>query len=118
MENLTIPELQEQMRAGQTTSRALAEGCLERIGSVNRQGPRLNAVIELNPDALAAAEALDRERAAGPGPRPAARHPGPDQRQYRHGRPHDDHRRLAGAGRLDPRRGMPSSSSGCARPGW
>ena len=65
MEELTIPELQEQMRTGQTTSRALAEGCLERIESVDRQGPRLNAVIEVNPDALAAAEALDRERAQG-----------------------------------------------------
>ena len=65
MEELTIPELQEQMRAGQSTSRALVEGYLERIELVDRQGPRLNAVIELNPDALAAAEALDRERAQG-----------------------------------------------------
>ena len=60
---------------------------------------RCAACIELNPDALAIADALDAERkAAGPA-RAAARHPGPDQGQHRHRRPDEDHRRLARAGR-------------------
>ena len=47
------------------TARGLTENYLARIEAVDRGGPALNSVIELNPDALAIAEALDAERQAG-----------------------------------------------------
>ena len=47
------------------TVRTLAEGCIARIQDLDRQGPTLGAVIELNPDALAIADCLDEELAAG-----------------------------------------------------
>ena len=60
----TIPELQEAMREGRVTSRQLVEIYLARIAAYDRQGPRLNAMVVLNPNALRDAETLDRERAA------------------------------------------------------
>ena len=65
MDELSISELQAQMRSGALTARALTEGYLARIDAIDRHGPALNAVIELNPEALSIAEALDAERAAG-----------------------------------------------------
>jgi Asp-tRNA(Asn)/Glu-tRNA(Gln) amidotransferase A subunit family amidase len=61
----SIAQLQEAMRAGRVTSRQLVEAHLARIAAYDRSGPRLNAMSVLNPQALAAADALDRERAAG-----------------------------------------------------
>ena len=62
MEEFTIDQLQAQMATGATTARAIVEQYLARIEQVDRQGPALNSVIELNPDALAIAGALDEER--------------------------------------------------------
>ncbi|QNB00482.1 amidase [Massilia sp. Se16.2.3] len=53
------------MAAGKTSSRKLVERYLARIAALDKAGSRLNAVIELNPDAVAIATELDRERAAG-----------------------------------------------------
>ena len=53
------------MAAGTLTSRALAQAYLDRIAELDDAGPMLNAVIELNPDALADADARDAERKAG-----------------------------------------------------
>jgi len=64
----TLAELQKQMGAGALTSRRIVELYLERINALDRQGPALRSVIELNPDAPALAEALDVERKAK-GPR-------------------------------------------------
>jgi amidase len=64
-EETTIAELQEAMRSGRHTARSIAQTYLERIQDLDKQGPALNAVIELNPDALAIAENLDSERKAG-----------------------------------------------------
>ena len=64
----TIPELQEAMRAGTITSAQLVDMYLARIDAYDRKGPRLNAVIAVNPKAREEAAALDRERAAR-GPR-------------------------------------------------
>ena len=61
----TIAEVQAAMREGRLTSRRLTERFLERIEAYDRSGPRLNAVLEVNPDARETADALDRERAAG-----------------------------------------------------
>ncbi len=64
----TIPELQAAMASGAVTSRDLVEAYLARIRAYDHAGPALDAMIALNPHALADAEALDRERAAR-GPR-------------------------------------------------
>lgn len=62
LEEFTIPELQEAMASGQYTSRRLVELYLARIEEIDRHGPALRSVIEVNPDALAIAEELDAER--------------------------------------------------------
>lgn len=65
LEELTIDELAEGQRTGRWTARSITERYLERIDSLNLQGPELRAVIEINPDALTIADALDAERAGG-----------------------------------------------------
>jgi amidase len=64
-EETTIAELQEAMRSGRHTARSITEAYLERIQDVDKDGAALNSVIELNPDALAIADDLDKERKAG-----------------------------------------------------
>ncbi|HXF45436.1 MAG TPA: amidase, partial [Burkholderiaceae bacterium] len=54
--------LRRRMEAGRLSARALAAAYLRRIERIDRHGPRLNAVIETNPDALEIAAELDRER--------------------------------------------------------
>ena len=65
MQEYTIAELQEQMRTGTLTAVELTRQYLERIELIDRAGPRLNSVIEINPDALEIAARLDQERADG-----------------------------------------------------
>ncbi len=65
MEELTIFEMQQEMSAGELSARQLTEQFLTQIEAIDRQGPRLNSVIELNPDALTIAQTLDQERAQG-----------------------------------------------------
>ncbi len=62
LDELTVADLQGGMRSGRFTARSLAEKYLARIEAVDKKGPALNGVIEVNPDALAIADALDRER--------------------------------------------------------
>ncbi len=62
LEEITVVELQQGMETGKYTARSIAEKYLARIEAVDRSGPELRAVIETNPDALAIAEALDKER--------------------------------------------------------
>ena len=64
----SIADLQRAMNEGRVTSKALVQSYLTRIAAFDQRGPRLNALITLNPNALREAEALDRERAAK-GPR-------------------------------------------------
>jgi amidase len=61
-DEITIAELQDGMKSGKYTARSIAERYLARIEQVDKHGPTLNSVIEVNPDALAMAEALDKER--------------------------------------------------------
>lgn len=63
-----IPELQEAMESGRATSVDITSAYLARIAAYDRAGPRLNAILRLNPHALADAERLDAERATR-GPR-------------------------------------------------
>ncbi len=65
MEELNFSELQQRLSAGRLTSRGLTEWYLARIDALDQAGPLLKAVIEVNPDALALADALDAERQAG-----------------------------------------------------
>lgn len=64
----TILELQAAQTDGRVTSRGLVESYLARIAAYDQAGPRLNAIVQLNPRARDEADALDRERAAT-GPR-------------------------------------------------
>jgi len=65
MQEYTIFELQKKMQAGEITASKLVSEYLEHIESIDRSGPRVNSVIETNPDALSIASKLDEERAAG-----------------------------------------------------
>ena len=64
LEELTIADLQQRLTSGRETSRSLAEKYLARIEAIDRGGPALKAVIEVNPDALVEADRLDAERMA------------------------------------------------------
>src|SRR5215212_4564738 len=61
----TISDLQEKMESGELTARRLVELYTERIAEIDKNGPYVNSVIELNPDALEIADSLDAERQAG-----------------------------------------------------
>ncbi|MGZ4112943.1 MAG: amidase family protein, partial [Tumebacillaceae bacterium] len=58
----TIEDLQEKMASGEVTSAQLVLLYFDRIARFDKNGPKLNSVLELNPDALFIAEALDLER--------------------------------------------------------
>src|SRR5580704_632538 len=68
LDEITVAELQDGMKAGKFTARAIVQKYLERIDAIDKRGPALNSVIELNPDALAIADSMDAERKAK-GPR-------------------------------------------------
>jgi amidase len=65
LEELTIDDLQPRMQNGSDTSESLTRQYLDRIAAIDQSGPAINAVIELNPDALTIASQLDAERKAG-----------------------------------------------------
>jgi amidase len=58
----SVADLQACFERGEWSAATLCEAFLERIERIDRAGPKLNSVIEINPDAAAIAEALDRER--------------------------------------------------------
>jgi amidase len=64
----TVSSLQEAMRSGRLTARSITQLYLDRIGRLDRSGPELRAIMELNPDAMKIADSLDAERKAR-GPR-------------------------------------------------
>ena len=68
LEEVTLVELQTALSTGEITARQLTEMYIERIQALDQSGPTLNAVLEINPDALEIASALDQERATS-GPR-------------------------------------------------
>ena len=61
----TVQQLQQMMAGGQLTSVQLTQYYIDRINGLDQNGPGVNAVIELNPDALSIAKSLDAERAKG-----------------------------------------------------
>jgi amidase len=62
LDETTISDLQEAMKSGKLTSQSITEKYLARIDQIDKQGPAINAIIELNPDALSIADAMDNER--------------------------------------------------------
>jgi amidase len=62
LDEISIGELQDGMKAGKFTAHSIAEKYLGRIEAIDKRGPAINAVIEINPDALEIARALDQER--------------------------------------------------------
>ncbi len=58
----TIADLQASMQSGARTAVSIAQGYLARMDAIDREGPRSMRSSSCNPDALAIAEALDRER--------------------------------------------------------
>lgn len=63
VEEATIADLQAAMTDGRVTAERLVELYLERIEDLDRQGPKLNSILEINPEAIAIARSLDEERA-------------------------------------------------------
>lgn len=59
---VTMDVLQQKMQNGTYTARSIAEMYLKRIAALDKQGPAINAIIELNPEALAIADEMDRAR--------------------------------------------------------
>jgi amidase len=68
LDEASIADLQAAMKSGRETAVSLAKKYLDRIGDIDKRGPSINSVIETNPDAMAIARELDRERKAR-GPR-------------------------------------------------
>ena len=68
LDELTVGELRAGMASGKYTAHSLAEKYLDRIEEIDKHGPAINSVIELNPEALSIASDLDKERKAK-GPR-------------------------------------------------
>jgi len=68
LDELTISDLRDGMQSGKFTARSLIEQYSARIDEIDKHGPAINCVLELNPDALSIADALDQERKAK-GPR-------------------------------------------------
>lgn len=65
LQTLDIAEAQRRMTAGSLDARTLTRAHLARIAAIDRDGPRLHAILEQNPDALADAARLDHERRSG-----------------------------------------------------
>jgi len=65
LDEVTFADLQDGMASGKYTSHSITEKYLARIDEIDKRGPALNSVIEVNPDALAIADGFDKERMAG-----------------------------------------------------
>src|SRR6185503_4802942 len=65
LNEITIDVLQQKMQNGTLSSVDITKKYLQRIESIDKNGPYLNAVIEINPDALSMAAAMDKERRQG-----------------------------------------------------
>jgi len=65
LDEITIDQLQQKMQNGEYTSKSITEMYLKRIESIDKNGPALNSVIEVNPDAISIAESMDNERKNG-----------------------------------------------------
>jgi len=65
LDELGVADLQQRMASGRDSARSIAEKYIARIEEIDRGGPALHSVLEINPDALAIADRLDAERRSG-----------------------------------------------------
>lgn len=65
LNELSISQLQEQMSSGKMSSEEITRNYLDRIEQIDKKGPELRAVIEINPEAIAIAQKMDVERMVG-----------------------------------------------------
>lgn len=65
LNEITIDALQSKMQSGEYTSQKITELYLQRIDAIDKNGHKINSVIEVNPDAVNIAKAMDAERKAG-----------------------------------------------------
>jgi amidase len=65
LEEATLADLQAGMSSGRMTARSITQQYIARIGELDRKGPTLRHVLEVNPDALSIADSLDQERKSG-----------------------------------------------------
>jgi amidase len=65
LDELTIDSLQEKLTSGEYSSEKLVELYLKRIQNIDKKGPTLNSIIEINPEALSIAIEMDKERKVG-----------------------------------------------------
>jgi amidase len=65
LDEVTIADLQSAMASGRMTARSITQQYIDRIHALDRTGPTLRAILEINPEALSIADTLDRERKAG-----------------------------------------------------
>src|SRR5215471_8445459 len=65
IEETTIAQIHDAMKAGRLTCRALVDGYLKRIDAYDKNGPAINAIVQINPDAQQQADDLDRRYAQG-----------------------------------------------------
>ncbi len=61
LDEITIAELSAGMKSGKYTARSITEHYIKRINEIDKNGPAINSVIEVNPDALIIADELDKE---------------------------------------------------------
>src|SRR5580658_10359541 len=62
LDEITVADLQDGMKSGKFTARSLVEKYSARIEEIDKKGPAINSIIQLNPDALSIADSLDQER--------------------------------------------------------
>ncbi len=65
LNEITVTQLQQKMQSGEYTSQSITELYLKRIAEIDKNGVKLNSIIELNPDALNIAVRMDNERVSG-----------------------------------------------------
>lgn len=65
LNEITVLELQDKMKAGNYTSQQITQLYLDRIEAIDKNGPKLNTMIEVNPEAINIARMMDQERKAG-----------------------------------------------------
>ena len=65
LDEITVGELQNAMKSGKYTAEKITKMYIDRINEIDKNGPTLNTVIEMNPDAISIARKLDKERASG-----------------------------------------------------
>src|SRR5690348_5808698 len=65
VEETTIAQIHDAMKAGRLTCRALVDAYLKRIDAYDKNGPAINAIVQVNPDAQKQADDLDRRYAQG-----------------------------------------------------